>query len=266
MASPNLEFVTAITDPWERGDFSSVEWAHPDIEYVHADGPTPGAWKGVREMGRVWGEWLSGAFADWRSVRGETIELDDERVLSIGRTRARAQSSGLEIDEQTGAVLFHIRDGSVTKLVLYWDREQAIADAGLPPGTSPETLVYLQGAKAFSERGVEALAETWNDDVVYEEDPLWPGAATHRGRDAVAARLREYEEQLGRSTVSIERLVEGSRGIVVLFRNAGVTPAAGVPFQHRWAWLVQARDGKAAHIRAYFDPDEALRAAGSGGR
>jgi ketosteroid isomerase-like protein len=140
----------------------------------------------------------------------------------------------------------------------------AFADAGLPPGTTAETLVYVQGAKAFSERGVEGLAENWHDDVVYEEDPLWPGAGSHRGRDAAVARLHEYEEQLGQGSVSVERIVEGSRGVVVIFSHSGVTPASGVPFEHRWAWLIQARDGKAAHIRAYFDPDEALRAAEPG--
>ena len=30
-----------------------------------------------------------------------------------------------------GANLFHVRDGKVTKLVLYWNRENALPDAGL---------------------------------------------------------------------------------------------------------------------------------------
>jgi ketosteroid isomerase-like protein len=31
------------------------------------------------------------------------------------------------------SVLFHIRDGKVTRLAQYWDREQAFADLGLAP-------------------------------------------------------------------------------------------------------------------------------------
>jgi ketosteroid isomerase-like protein len=123
--------------------------------------------------------------------------------------------------------------------------------------------LYSQGAKAYAARGLDGLAESWHEDVVYEEDPLFPGASAYHGREGVLARFREYEEQLGPSAVEIEDIVERPDGAVVIWRHSGVTPVSGVPFEQRWAWLVRERDGKAARIRAYIDPGEALRAAES---
>jgi ketosteroid isomerase-like protein len=70
--------------------------------------------------------------------------------------------------------------------------------------------LYAEGANAYAERGLDGLAETWHDEVVYEEDPVFPGAATHRGRAAVLARFRESEEQLGPSAVAIHDMTTGA--------------------------------------------------------
>lgn len=43
MASANVELVRSIYAAWEHGDFSSTEWACPEIEFVVADGLHPGS-------------------------------------------------------------------------------------------------------------------------------------------------------------------------------------------------------------------------------
>ena len=132
MSQENVEIVRSIFAAWERGDYSSAEWAHPEIEFVVADGPTPGSWTGVAAMAEAWRETLS-AFEELRAEADEYRALDDERVLVLMHFSGRGKTSGLELGEiqMKGANLFHVRGGKVTRLVTYWDRERAFADLGL---------------------------------------------------------------------------------------------------------------------------------------
>ena len=132
MSRENLEVVRSIFGAWERGDYTSAEWAHPEIELVIADGPTPGSWTGTVAMTATWREALS-AFEELRVEADEYRALDDERVLVLVHFSGRGKTSGLEVGDiqMKGANLFHVRGGKVSRLVLYWDREQAFADLGL---------------------------------------------------------------------------------------------------------------------------------------
>jgi ketosteroid isomerase-like protein len=136
MSSANLDLVRSIFADWGRGDFSSVEWAHPDIELVIADGPAPGIWTGVPGMAEAWRD-LLGAWEGLRSEAEAYRELDDERVLVLAHFGGRGRTSGLDLAQMWtgGAGLFHVRDGKVTRHVVYLDRERALADLGLTPDT-----------------------------------------------------------------------------------------------------------------------------------
>src|SRR2546425_5696181 len=80
--SANLDLVRSIYADTARGDFSSTEWADPEIEYVFADGPEPASWTGLAGMAEGWREWAS-AWEEWRDEVDEYRELDDERVLVL---------------------------------------------------------------------------------------------------------------------------------------------------------------------------------------
>jgi ketosteroid isomerase-like protein len=132
MASANLDLVRSIYAAWERGDWSSADWAHPEIEFVVAGGPAPGSSTGVAGMAKAWGETLS-AFRDFRARAEEYRELDDGRVLVLHEWSGRGRTSALSVDRMKAksATLFQIREGKVTKLVAAWDRDRALAELGL---------------------------------------------------------------------------------------------------------------------------------------
>jgi ketosteroid isomerase-like protein len=130
--SENLDLVRSIYAAWERGDFSSVDWAHPEIEYVRVEGPEPGTWSGLAGMAEGARIYLD-AWNDFCIVVDEYRELDDERVLVLDHGSGRGRVSGLQLGRMRtqAAHVFHLREGRVTKLVIYLDRDRALADLGL---------------------------------------------------------------------------------------------------------------------------------------
>jgi ketosteroid isomerase-like protein len=135
--SANVELVRSIYAVWERGEWSSVGWADPEIEFVLVDVPdVSGSGTGVAGMAEAWRGWLS-SWEDFRAEVEEYRELDDERVLVLAHWTGRGKTSGLELRQMrtSAATLFHIRDDKVTRIVGYFDRECALADLGLAPET-----------------------------------------------------------------------------------------------------------------------------------
>jgi ketosteroid isomerase-like protein len=130
--SENVDLVRSIYACWERGDFDSAEWAHPSIELVYADGPDPGRWRGVADLAKAWRDFL-GNWDGYRIDVEEYRELDDERVLILLLARGHGRTSGMEVAEVSprSANVMHVRNRKVTRLVIYWDRDRALAEAGL---------------------------------------------------------------------------------------------------------------------------------------
>jgi len=127
--SANRDLVRSIYADWERGDFSSADWAHPEIEYVRADGFEPDSLIGRDGLVAAMRS-LFGALEGFRIEAEDYRELDAERVLVLTNASARGKASGMAI-AQKGAEVFEIHAGKVTRIVTYFDRANALADLGL---------------------------------------------------------------------------------------------------------------------------------------
>ena len=132
MSQENVGLVRSICAAWDRGDYRSVEWAHPEIEFIVVDGPQPGTWTGLAGMAEGWRAWLS-AWEDFSQEAADYREVDDERVLVSFRCSGRGKTSGLDLAQVHPELVavFHVREGRVTRFVGYVDRARALGELGL---------------------------------------------------------------------------------------------------------------------------------------
>ncbi|HEY6638603.1 MAG TPA: nuclear transport factor 2 family protein [Solirubrobacterales bacterium] len=123
----NVEIVRSIHRAWEKGDFSSADWADPDIEYSPPHERRLS--RGVTEMGRRFGEWI----AAWENLRvsAEKIVGADDRVVVLNRFQGRGKESGTPTVDFSGASFFTLREGKVVMLEFFWDHQEALEAAGL---------------------------------------------------------------------------------------------------------------------------------------
>src|SRR5436309_1488984 len=110
--SANLDLVRSIYAANEQGDFSSTDWAHPDIEFVTPDGPAPGTWTGLTGMATGFRD-IASPWVEYRVEADGFRELDAKRVLVPTHFSGRGKTSGLELGQMRaeGASLWHLRGG-----------------------------------------------------------------------------------------------------------------------------------------------------------
>jgi ketosteroid isomerase-like protein len=132
VSAANVDLVRSIYESWERGDFSRAsEWAHPEIECASFGGPVSGGYTGTAAIEDGWRAMLA-ILDEPQPEAQEYRDVDEERVLVLGRLRGREKDTGADV-EQLRANLFRIREGKVVRLIFYWDRGRAFSDLGITP-------------------------------------------------------------------------------------------------------------------------------------
>jgi ketosteroid isomerase-like protein len=98
-------------------------------------------------------------------------------------------------------------------------------------------------------------------DVVYEEDPVWPDAGLFRGREAVLRRFLEYPDLMHIVGMSRGGITDTGDAVLAELRIEMLGSGAGA-VEFVWTYTMQVEAGRVTHFRAWYDPDQAARAAG----
>jgi ketosteroid isomerase-like protein len=136
--SRNAAIARSFIDAFNRVDVdAALADADPDIvlkEWVEAPGArTYHGFEGVRTAISNWFEsW------EWMQVEIKDIaDVGDDRVLLTVYQQAKGAGSGIEVDLTTFNV-YRFRDGKVTGIELYIERDAALEAAGLTPNYEKE--------------------------------------------------------------------------------------------------------------------------------
>jgi ketosteroid isomerase-like protein len=266
MAQEKLEFVRSIYADWERGDFASAEWAHPDIEFAVGDSFEAGGVTGLVRMAEAWHDWLS-AWEQYRVEVDEYRKLDDERILVLMLHCGRGKTSGLDVGQtkRAGANVLHVRDGKVTKLVLYWDRERALADLGLSeePMSQKNVEVLREAMEAFNRRDREAWLALNDPEVEFRADPEWPESGTVDGREAVWDFIVGLTDAWERDAFEMVEVIEaGGDKLVVRYRRPVRGKASGIADVLDYWCVNTVRRGKVLRHEWFSSHAKALEAVG----
>ena len=99
-------------------------------------------------------------------------------------------------------------------------------------------------------------------NVTYEEDPIWPDSGTYRGIDAVARRFVDYIDLVHVEGVQRGEITDAGNSVLAEVRIAMLGADTGGAVEFLWTYTVLVEDGRIAHFRAWYDPNQALEAAG----
>ena len=130
VSEENIRIVRTIYAEWERGDFSSVDWAHPEIEFL-IPGIDQRSERGIESMGRAWAQWLR-AFEGF-SVEGQEFFDRGDNVVVRQVFHGTGQGSGIPLEAAPGSAVLSLKDGKVTRFHGTLTLEEALEEAGIEP-------------------------------------------------------------------------------------------------------------------------------------
>jgi ketosteroid isomerase-like protein len=131
MSQENVDVVRRALEAFRHGDVEEMlSYMDPEGEWHSAivGGAEGSVYTGHEGLRR----WYADSFDSFEEIEGEWSEFRDlgDRVLALGRVKARGRASGVELDSPMGWV-FTLRRGRVIKAEGFLSRAEALEAAGL---------------------------------------------------------------------------------------------------------------------------------------
>ena len=130
MSMQGIECLRAVEEAFNRRDIDAALGAYdPGAEWQMArEDPDATTLRGVEAIGRLWESWIE-TYPDLRVEAREVIDAGD-RVFTWVHMQGRGATSGAAV-EQEEAYVYTFRDGAITRVEEYFDREEGLRAAGL---------------------------------------------------------------------------------------------------------------------------------------
>jgi ketosteroid isomerase-like protein len=127
MSSENVELAKSLFAAFADRDLDAAAGVlHPQVE-IHpgvVGGPEGTVYRGLNGNRRFWAE-IDAAWSEFRIEPQEFRDFDGQ-VLVLGRVFARAQGSGISLD-QAAAWIAGVREGQIVRFRSFSDQREALA-------------------------------------------------------------------------------------------------------------------------------------------
>ena len=130
---------------------------------------------------------------------------------------------------------------------------------------SQNVEAYKRGLDAFNRRDVEAMLEELDPDAVLHLalPAMFGGESTvFRGHDGLRDFMRDLDEAFAEFKVEISEIRDLGERLVTIGHLHGRGKESGADVESPIGYVIDFKSGKIVRYRDYFDPKEALEAAG----
>ena len=124
--------------------------------------------------------------------------------------------------------------------------------------------VVRRAFQAFADRGLDAMAEFWDPDIVWRaaEGAIDDIGEMH-GHVAVRRYMEDWIDTFDDYSVVVEELRDvGDDRVLSIQRVKGRAKLSGAEIELRYASVNTVRDGKALRVREYLSVEDAFKAVG----